>query len=214
MSHCLGADHRADPRSHLPSHRIVSKNVRPSEFTPSRVGKNFHTWRNGGSPSVRLTGETISALSSRLELTELRADVLSRMKLSLFLLALAILYHLLVRFGGGEADLHDCGTKAEPCRSVQLYTATYGRHQLERSAEHWQGVVAPHRGLAMYPVSIDIRFRVGPWSTSHTCQSDEGISTCILDVIHLIMAIKAVATEGVNEANVYAIRKTSGTEDY
>ncbi|ORX39074.1 hypothetical protein BD324DRAFT_649166 [Kockovaella imperatae] len=69
---------------HIPSHQILSRNVRPSAFTPSNIGKNYHTWRNGGSPSIRVI------------------DILARLKWYLFILFLSLSYRLLTHFGGDQ----------------------------------------------------------------------------------------------------------------
>jgi hypothetical protein len=42
--------------SHIPSHTIIQTNVRQTSFYPQNIDKIYHTWRNGGEPSMRLKG--------------------------------------------------------------------------------------------------------------------------------------------------------------
>ncbi|ORY24779.1 hypothetical protein BCR39DRAFT_545886 [Naematelia encephala] len=69
---------------HLGTHTFIAKNVRLSAFESHNIDKNYATWRNGGTPSLRLI------------------DILTAMKWPLILLVLAVLYHSLVYFGGQE----------------------------------------------------------------------------------------------------------------
>lgn len=43
--------------SHLPSHTLIAKNIKPSVFHPSSIDKTYDTWRKGGSPSLRFIGQ-------------------------------------------------------------------------------------------------------------------------------------------------------------
>ncbi|WRT69006.1 uncharacterized protein IL334_005988 [Kwoniella shivajii] len=72
---------------HIPTHSFLAKNVKMSSFAPENVEKNYTIWKGG---------ETTSVSTS---------DVISRMKWTLILLVLAILYHLAIRFGGEQYDL-------------------------------------------------------------------------------------------------------------
>lgn len=43
--------------SHLPSHTLIAKNLKPSVFNPSSIDKTYDTWRKGGNPSLRFIGQ-------------------------------------------------------------------------------------------------------------------------------------------------------------
>ncbi|EIW67020.1 hypothetical protein TREMEDRAFT_69944 [Tremella mesenterica DSM 1558] len=72
---------------HIPSHRFIAKNVRPSAFNSKNVDNNFRKWKEGGVSSIRIT------------------DILWGLKWPLFGLLLAFIYHLFIRFGGDEYNV-------------------------------------------------------------------------------------------------------------
>ncbi|WWD21118.1 hypothetical protein CI109_105599 [Kwoniella shandongensis] len=72
---------------HLPTHTFLSKNVKVTNFTPMKVDKNYDTWRNGGSPSLRFK------------------DVFLAMRFPLIALILAVIYHLAVQYGGQQYNV-------------------------------------------------------------------------------------------------------------
>ncbi|WOO83501.1 uncharacterized protein LOC62_05G007021 [Vanrija pseudolonga] len=72
---------------HIPTHRFIARNVRPGAFSSDRIGKNLHTWRNGGTPGLRV------------------ADVARALRVPLFFLLLAALYQLVVQFGGEQYNV-------------------------------------------------------------------------------------------------------------
>ncbi|ODN74590.1 hypothetical protein L202_06949 [Cryptococcus amylolentus CBS 6039] len=71
---------------HLESHQFVAKNVKPAAFKPTTIDKTYDTWRKGGEPSLRVIG----------------VDVVRTLKLPLIGLLLAVIYRLLILFGGDE----------------------------------------------------------------------------------------------------------------
>ncbi|WWC64084.1 uncharacterized protein I303_106691 [Kwoniella dejecticola CBS 10117] len=71
---------------HLPTHTFLAKNVSISSFKPEQIDKNYKIWRGGETTSVKI------------------ADIIEKMKWTLLLLLLAVIYHLAVRFGGKEYD--------------------------------------------------------------------------------------------------------------
>lgn len=46
-------------RSHIPSHQFVARNVRRDQLLPQNVETNLSKWRNGGTASVKLIGESM-----------------------------------------------------------------------------------------------------------------------------------------------------------
>ncbi|KAL1406023.1 hypothetical protein Q8F55_007706 [Vanrija albida] len=72
---------------HVPTHRFIARNVRPGAFSSDRIGKNLHTWRNGGTPGLRV------------------ADVARALRLPLLVLLLAALYQLVVQVGGQQYNV-------------------------------------------------------------------------------------------------------------
>ncbi|CAD6565051.1 MAG: hypothetical protein TREMPRED_000670 [Tremellales sp. Tagirdzhanova-0007] len=67
---------------HIGSHSFISKNVKLSAFLATNVDKNMHTWRNGGTSSMRII------------------DVMFLLRWPIIALILAALYHLMVLIGG------------------------------------------------------------------------------------------------------------------
>ncbi|WWC73156.1 uncharacterized protein I206_107122 [Kwoniella pini CBS 10737] len=71
---------------HLPTHTFLSKNVNISLFKPENIDKNYKIWQGGETTSIKIS------------------DIIQKMKWTLFLLVLAIIYHLVIRFGGQQYD--------------------------------------------------------------------------------------------------------------
>ncbi|WVQ75482.1 hypothetical protein IAR50_005107 [Cryptococcus sp. DSM 104548] len=69
---------------HLESHQFVAKNVKPAAFKPTTIDKTYDTWRKGGEPSLRVI------------------DVVRTLKIPLVGLLLAVIYRLLILFGGEQ----------------------------------------------------------------------------------------------------------------
>ncbi|TYJ54066.1 hypothetical protein B9479_005252 [Cryptococcus floricola] len=69
---------------HLESHQFVAKNVKPAAFKPTTIDKTYDTWRKGGEPSLRVI------------------DVVRTLKFPLIGLLLAVIYRLLILFGGND----------------------------------------------------------------------------------------------------------------
>lgn len=67
---------------HIPSHRFVARNVRPSAFNSKNLETSHRLWSQGGSPALKAS------------------DIWLAMKWPLIGLFLAALYQLLVYFGG------------------------------------------------------------------------------------------------------------------
>lgn len=101
----LGAWYETDTFSHLPTHQFLSRNVRLSNFQPGKVEQSYRTWKNGGTPSVRIYGMSPSAISmAEIWIKSLThcTEVLYAMRYTLVALILALIYHAVVRFGGGK----------------------------------------------------------------------------------------------------------------
>jgi hypothetical protein len=71
---------RAD-RSHLPTHQFLSRNVRLSAFQPGKIESNYRTWRNGGTPSLRIYGMFLLLSTSRSPLSSFHARATSGISL-------------------------------------------------------------------------------------------------------------------------------------
>ncbi|WWC91269.1 uncharacterized protein L201_006212 [Kwoniella dendrophila CBS 6074] len=71
---------------HLPTHQFLAKNVSMNSFKPENIDKNYQIWKGGESTSIKIS------------------DIINKMKWTLLLLVLAILYHFAVRFGGEQYD--------------------------------------------------------------------------------------------------------------
>lgn len=72
---------------HIPTHTFLARNVKPATFTSDNIDKAYHTWRNGGTPKLRVV------------------DVLRSMKWYIVMLVLAVGYRVLVIFGGKQYDV-------------------------------------------------------------------------------------------------------------
>jgi len=87
---------------HLESHKFLTKNVNITAFSPANIQRNYHTWQNGGTPSVRL------------------ADVAMAMRWPLIFAVLAIIYNAFIYFGGIEYNVIPQFLDAMSWRSRQL----------------------------------------------------------------------------------------------
>ncbi|WVQ81509.1 hypothetical protein IAT38_003633 [Cryptococcus sp. DSM 104549] len=72
---------------HIPSHTLLATNIKPTTFNPSTIDKTYATWRNGGTPSLRIV------------------DILRAIKWPLAALLLAIIYHVVVYLGGDQFNI-------------------------------------------------------------------------------------------------------------
>jgi hypothetical protein len=50
--------------SHIPTHQFLSRNVKLSAFQSGTIEANYRLWRNGGTPSLRIYGQSPSSVLS------------------------------------------------------------------------------------------------------------------------------------------------------
>lgn len=114
----------SDDGSHLPTHEFLSRNVKLSTFEPGKIEQVYRTWSDGGKPTIRLFGPA-SSYPSFSSLSVYGADhnleILHSMRYTLLAMIVALIYHAVVRFGGGESRLPSCLTVCSRPLVADLY---------------------------------------------------------------------------------------------